>query len=96
MAEEAGLEGGKMIALLPQDHQGIGEVKWCRNRFIPFICLDPIASEKPEERDAEEYIDIYRDITLEKLEEIMASGEMMLPSVQTAFMALKYIKDNKL
>lgn len=38
---QAVLKGGKMIALTPPGHPGISEVKWCMNRFIPFLCIDP-------------------------------------------------------
>ena len=29
------------MPLLEDSHPGIAEVKWCRNRFKPFLCIDP-------------------------------------------------------
>ena len=38
---QAHLSGGEWIELLEPKHPGIAEVKWCRNRFRPFLCIDP-------------------------------------------------------
>lgn len=38
---QACLKGGEWHSLLPDHHPGIAEVKWCRNRFTPFLCVDP-------------------------------------------------------
>ena len=42
------------MELLPPDHPGIAEVKWCANRFTPFLCIDPVPAADPGARDAEE------------------------------------------
>ena len=48
-----------MVELLPPDHPGIAEVKWCANRFTPFLCIDPVPAADPGARDAEEqYMDV--------------------------------------
>lgn len=53
------LEGGELVELLPPDHPGIAEVKWCANRFTPFLCIDPVPAADPGARDAEEeYMDV--------------------------------------
>ena len=53
------LEGGELVELLPPDHPGIAEVKWCANRFTPFLCIDPVQAAAPGARDAEEeYMDV--------------------------------------
>lgn len=38
---QAHLSGGEWLELLPAEHPGIAEVKWCRNRFRPFLCIGP-------------------------------------------------------
>lgn len=38
---QARLHGGTWHALLPEGHTGIAEVKWCANRLVPFLCIDP-------------------------------------------------------
>ena len=41
---QAGLSGGEWHQLIPSDHPGIAEVKWCANRFTPFLCINPWVS----------------------------------------------------
>lgn len=53
LSEEARLAGGEWIPLLPEGHRGISELKWCTNRFTPFLVIDPIRDTDPGERDAE-------------------------------------------
>ena len=38
---QAHLSGGEWVELLAPEHPGIAEVKWCRNRFRPFLCIAP-------------------------------------------------------
>lgn len=38
---QAHLSGGEWVELLAAEHPGIAEVKWCRNRFRPFLCIGP-------------------------------------------------------
>lgn len=96
LSEEARLKGGEWINLLPANHSpdGISELKWGKNRFIPYLCLDPIEDENPLERDAEEYIQVVKDVIIDHLESFITQGEMMLPSVQTSWMALSYLRKN--
>ena len=72
---------------------GVPEVKWCRNRFTPFIVIDPEVDTQPGARDKEEYIQILR-VSIPELRRIMKSGEMMLPSVSTCWWALEYLMEN--
>ena len=113
---QAYLLGGKWQPLLAEDHPGIAEVKWCANRFTPFLCIDPQvcplcnrhifrpfsllwacrlhraqslqADDAPGRRDAEEFIEVHR-MAIKELRSIMVSGEMLLPSVSTCYMALE-------
>jgi hypothetical protein len=84
-----------MIRLLKNDHEGISELKWCCNKFIPFLCIDPERDEAPLERDAEETIE-YLQVSIEKLNEIIIDGLLLLPAVQTTIMAMKWLKDNSM
>ncbi|TPX53833.1 hypothetical protein PhCBS80983_g06141 [Powellomyces hirtus] len=92
LSEESRLTGGTWISLLPEGHEGIGELKWCRNRFIPFLVLDPVPDTHPRSRDAEELIEIRRNVSIDDLKKLIMQGELMLPSVQTAWMALEYLQ----
>ncbi|KAI9017380.1 hypothetical protein BC832DRAFT_588645 [Gaertneriomyces semiglobifer] len=96
LSEESRLTGGDWISLLPNDHPGIGELKWSRNRFIPFLVLNPVRDQHPKQRDAEEWIEVHRGVSISELKNLIMRGEVMLPSVQTAWMAIEYLKDNKL
>ncbi len=58
---QALLAGGRWINLLPPGHPGVPEVKWCRNRFTPFLCIAPEVDTQPGERDYEEYIEVSVD-----------------------------------
>jgi hypothetical protein len=51
---QAWLAGGDWHRLLPADHPGLPEVKWCMNRFAPFLVVDPHPDLNPGSRDAEE------------------------------------------
>lgn len=52
--------------------------------------------ENPLERDAEEYMQVVNDLDIKDLENFITRGEMMLPSVQTAWMALVYLREHQL
>ncbi|KAJ3257435.1 hypothetical protein HK103_004510 [Boothiomyces macroporosus] len=58
--EEACLKDGAFIRLLEEGHLGIPELKWGRNRFIPFLCLDSVTDGNPHERDAEGIFNLIR------------------------------------
>lgn len=89
--EEAQLEGGEWVDLLGLGHPGIAEVKWCANRFTPFLCIAPHAAATAGKQDAEEFIEIHR-MSIASLREVMRSGNMLLPSVTTAFMAIEELQ----
>ncbi len=92
LSEEARLRGGSWHPLLPDGHPGILEAKWCRNRFTPFLCIDPVPDDAPGARDAEEHIEVLHDTPLRRLREAMAAGELLLPSMQTCFCALEWLR----
>ena len=92
LSEEAHLSGGAWHCLLPHQDPGILEAKWCRNRFTPFLCIDPEADSRPGARDAEEEIEVLREWPLTRLREAMAAGELLLPSLQTSVSALAWLE----
>ena len=55
---QAQLEGGEWVDLLGLGHPGIAEVKWCANRFTPFLCIAPHAAATAGKQDAEEFIEV--------------------------------------
>eukprot|EP00879_Flechtneria_rotunda_P017704 GHRR01018557.1.p1 GENE.GHRR01018557.1~~GHRR01018557.1.p1 ORF type:complete len:205 (+),score=42.12 GHRR01018557.1:1046-1660(+) len=92
LSEEAFLSGGEWHRLLPADHSGIPESKWCMNRFVPFMVIDPQPDPDPGSRDAEEvHMEVQR-VTLHELRALMGSGKMLLPSMTTAYMALDQLQ----
>ena len=95
LAEEARLCGGTWHALLPEDHPGILESKWCRNRFTPFLCIDPVPNGGAGERDAEEHFESIEQIPLDAVRAALAQGEFMPPSMQTCFSAMEWIARSK-
>lgn len=88
LGEEAHLKGGELIALVEvEGNEGIPELKWSRNRFIPFLCLDPEQDLHPPPQDDEELV-TYQDVTVPEFRQLCLNGEMMLTAVQTGLMAL--------
>ncbi|KAJ3105709.1 hypothetical protein HDU97_007686 [Phlyctochytrium planicorne] len=94
LSEEANLKDATLVPLLPKGHEGIMELKWCTNRFLPYLALDPVKDPNPLPRDAEELITIEWDVKISELENIILRGELTLPSVQTAYMGLNYLRKN--
>eukprot|EP00775_Hariotina_reticulata_P009708 gene9708-9867_t len=88
LSEEAWLAGGDWQPLLPAGHQGLAEVKWCMNRFVPFLVIDPQPDPNPGSRDAEEASMEVLRVSVSEFRQLMVSGEMLLPSITTAYMAL--------
>ena len=93
LAEEAELEGGTMLCLMgDENHAGFVESKWCANRFKPYLCIDPVTSVAPPERDVEEFSIQVERVSVEKFKRLMYGGDMMLPSIIGAQMALDYLE----
>ncbi|GAX81409.1 hypothetical protein CEUSTIGMA_g8839.t1 [Chlamydomonas eustigma] len=97
LSEEAFLRGGEWIRLISPHHPGIPEVKWCANRFVPFLVIDPEEDPHPGERDPEEDIQIVK-VTISELKNMLSGGtvDMMLPSITTCYMALDVLKERGL
>ncbi|RUS19782.1 hypothetical protein BC937DRAFT_86917 [Endogone sp. FLAS-F59071] len=93
LSEEARLTLGTWISLLPPAQpQGISELKWGRNRFIPYLVLDPIVDSAPLARDVEEYMEVRSGVPISKFREMVMRGEVLLPSVQTGWMAIEWLR----
>ncbi|KAF5827934.1 hypothetical protein DUNSADRAFT_18519 [Dunaliella salina] len=88
---QALLKGGDLVRLIPEDHPGFAEVKWCANRFVPFLVIDPKVDPKPGARDAEEFIEVKR-VGVEAFRNMSDGGDLMLPSMVTANLALKFLE----
>jgi hypothetical protein len=58
LSEEAALCCGTWTELLHAGHPGIYEVKWCSNRFFPFLVVKPASDGAPAAQDAEEFIEV--------------------------------------
>lgn len=93
LSEEARLKGGALIKLVEEGHPGLLEVKWCKNRFTPFLALDPEVDAEPHPRDLEEFIEVSR-VSIPALKKLMYGGDMMLPSIVTCSMALEYLESH--
>jgi hypothetical protein len=63
LSEEAHLCGGDLVQLTPEGSPGICEVKWCVNRFTPFMVIGPQSAEHPGNRDVEELIQVRERLT---------------------------------
>lgn len=93
LSEEAHLCGGSIHRLLDEDCPGIPEVKWCCNRFTPFIVFDPKQDEDPGHRDSEEYIEIKR-MKIRDVKKMLHSGNLLLPSVTTCYWAFEWLEEH--
>lgn len=85
LSEEALLEG-EVTPLLRAAHPGVLEAKWCRNRFTPYLCIEPTPAASPDARDFEEHCEVLR-LPIAEVRALMLGGEMLLPSVQTCALA---------
>jgi 8-oxo-dGTP pyrophosphatase MutT (NUDIX family) len=93
LSEEAHLKAGRLVLLL-EEGVAVPEVKWCRNRFTPFLALDLQPDDQPGERDKEEYIEVLR-VGIPELRRIARSGEMLLASVATCWWAFEYLAEEQ-
>jgi hypothetical protein len=91
LAEEARLEGSliDMLDQIDPSHPGFVEGKWCSNRFRPYLAVDPKPMLNPPKRDKEEFSIETNRVTFPELKRLMYSGEMMVPSIVTANMAIE-------
>ncbi|KAI3635267.1 hypothetical protein MIR68_006833 [Amoeboaphelidium protococcarum] len=92
LAEEMHLTGGQWVPLLPDGHEGISELKWGTNKFFPFLVIDPVADDNPPALDHEEFIIQQKKISIDSLHQMTVEGKLMLPAVQTAYMALDKLR----
>ena len=93
LSEEAQLKGGSWVRLLPEEHPGVLETKWCRNRLTPFLCIDPEQDPTPRAQEATEYIQ-RTEVSIPELRAAMLSGEMLLPALHTCMAALEWLAAN--
>jgi hypothetical protein len=78
------------------DSPGIIEVKWCKNRFLPFIVVDAELDPRPGNRDKEEvFMEVMR-VSVEEAKRLARSGEMLLPSVATIYLAIDWLESRNL
>ncbi|GHP06862.1 hypothetical protein PPROV_000560600 [Pycnococcus provasolii] len=92
LAEEARLSGGELTCLVDADnHPGLVETKWCRNRFYPFLCVGAeTIRDNPPPRDLEEDLSMrVCEVSLVDLKRLLKSGDMLPPSVHTAYLGLE-------
>lgn len=93
LSEEAHLCGGSIHKLVDDSCPGIAEVKWCCNRFTPFIVVDPQQDSNPGQRDNEEFIEIVR-MKINDLKKLLRSGDILLPSVTTCYWAFEWLEEH--
>ena len=94
LSEEAQLRGGEWVCLLPPDHPGVLEAKWCRNRFTPFLCIDPEPDPAHGALDAEEHLTA-QEVPLQAVLSAMHGGDMLLPAVHTCSCALAWLRQHR-
>ena len=93
LSEEAHLQSDTWIPLLSEANLQ-SEVKWCRNKFQPWLCIDPETELNPGVRDVEEaFIEVHR-MSITELRKLAKSGKMLLPSVATLYWALDWLEEN--
>ena len=94
LEEEAHLTKGTWHALLPRDHPGVPEVKWCANAFTPYLCVDPEAHGAPKSRDWVETVSGQRveRVDMDEFVAMLTEGRLLLPSIATGFMAIARLR----
>lgn len=83
LSEECSLKGGELLRLLPAEHPGLLESKWCANRFTPFLCIDPGVDESPGQRDPEETGLTVHRLSAAEVESALYGGDMLPPAILT-------------
>ncbi len=94
LSEECALRPtAPLIRLLPDGHPGLLETKWSRNRYTPFLAIDPAPDATPGTRDPEEaHMSVHR-VPLSRLEGELLYGEDVLPpATVTAQLALRELR----
>ncbi|CAE7407706.1 unnamed protein product [Symbiodinium natans] len=81
-------------ALLPAGHPGILEVKWSRNRFLPFLALQPESTPRSGTPEIEESGIRVVSVDENGAMEMLRSGSMFLPSAVTLQLALDWLKSS--
>lgn len=93
LSEEAQLKGGRLIPLsqacTPAD-------KYSRNEFWFFLAVDCVKDTQPAQRDAEEWIEIVQDVSLEEVRNLVNEGRLNTPHSLLAMLALDKIQNTQL
>jgi hypothetical protein len=92
LSEEAQLKNGRWIQLVEKDSEGLHELKWVGNQFIPYLVIDPEEDANPGEKDPEEMIEVYSGVSIPEMKELVLRGLFMLPSLQTLLIGLEYLQ----
>lgn len=92
LSEEAQLRAGELVRLLPADHPGVVEAKWCANRFTPYLALALEEDSAPGARDAEELHLTTHRVPLAELERLLFAGELLPPAALTAMWGLAELR----
>ena len=85
--EEAGLCGGELMTLA----EDVAADKYSMNKFYYYLALD-CETEEIGERDAEEWIQVERGVSLEQVKRIVEEGQMNAPNSVTALLALEKLR----
>eukprot|EP00274_Cyanoptyche_gloeocystis_P006111 CAMPEP_0196666396 /NCGR_PEP_ID=MMETSP1086-20130531/64492_1 /TAXON_ID=77921 /ORGANISM="Cyanoptyche gloeocystis , Strain SAG4.97" /LENGTH=219 /DNA_ID=CAMNT_0042003585 /DNA_START=243 /DNA_END=902 /DNA_ORIENTATION=- len=92
LSEEAQLRGGTWVPLMASVKNGVAMGKSTKNRFVPWLVLDPEPDPNPMAQDYEEFIMPHRGIPIDDLQDIIFSGEILLTSCITSFVALEKLR----
>lgn len=101
LSEEAHLKGGKLVRLMDGGGEGMGmgmgsgglfQDKYSRNLFNLFLGMDCVEDEMPGGLDEEEWIGIERGVSLGMVRNLIAEGEMNMPSAFLGMMALDRLR----
>ena len=84
LSEESYLKDGTLYNLLGE---GYSELKWCTNKVVPFLIVDPIIDTNPKPMDSVECIERIR-VPVKQLMEYIRRGQFTLTSLQTAILAM--------
>lgn len=93
LSEEAHLKHGTLIALNSSE---ISTDKYSTNSFNFFLSLDACRDEKPKNRDAEEFIEIYENIDVNQIGNMVKQGMFNTPSSLLALLAIDELRKRNL
>ena len=92
LEEECHLAGGTWHRLT-DDSITVPMDKYVQTRITPYLVIDPVICEDPRELDAEEEIEIVRNVSADEILDMVKGGDMNLVGAWASLLALQKLRE---